>query len=360
MRRIELEDLTALATGAALLGTGGGGDPYIGRLMAEAALRRHGPVPLLRVDELPERGLVMPAAMIGAPTVIVEKIPNGSEMRQAMRSLERLLGEATVAVMSIEAGGLNSIIPLALAAEIGLPLVDADGIGRAFPEVQMTSFTIHGVRATPMSLVDDKGNVVTIETVDNEWTERLARAATVQMGGSAMIAIYPMPTAVVRRAAIAGTISLALEIGRVVEDRSADHLERLRRLLARMHGVCLFEGKVEDVLRRTTGGFARGTAVLGGAGASRGSTLRIEFQNENLLALRDGEPVAMVPDLISVLDQETIRPITTEALAYGQRVSVIATPCQPCWRTARGLEIAGPRSFGYDFDYQPFAAGGRP
>ena len=33
------DDLEALARGAAVLGTGGGGDPYIGRLLAAQALR---------------------------------------------------------------------------------------------------------------------------------------------------------------------------------------------------------------------------------------------------------------------------------------------------------------------------------
>ena len=45
--------------------------------------------------------------------------------------------------------------------------------------------------------------------------------------------------------------------------------------------------------------------------------------------------------------------IHTERLRYGQRVSVIAFPCDPIWRTPRGLALAGPRAFGYDFDYVP-------
>ena len=30
-----------------------------------------------------------------------------------------------------------------------------------------------------------------------------------------------------------------------------------------------------------------------------------------------------------------------------------AFPCDRIWRSARGLALAGPRSFGYDFDYVP-------
>jgi len=43
----------------------------------------------------------------------------------------------------------------------------------------------------------------------------------------------------------------------------------------------------------------------------------------------------------------------TERIAYGQRVTVIAFPCDPVWRTGPGIEVAGPRAFGYEFDYVP-------
>jgi DUF917 family protein len=60
-----------------------------------------------------------------------------------------------------------------------------------------------------------------------------------------------------------------------------------------------------------------------------------------------------VPDLISVLDNETADAIATERIRYGQRVVVIAFGCDPIWRTAGGLALTGPRTFGYDFDYLP-------
>ena len=62
---------------------------------------------------------------------------------------------------------------------------------------------------------------------------------------------------------------------------------------------------------------------------------------------------ASVPDLITVLDSETADAIATERVKYGQRVTVIAMACDPIWRTPPGLQMAGPRAFGYDFDYAP-------
>lgn len=140
MRLIGKQEIEDIAIGAALLGTGGGGDPYIGKLMALQAIEENGPVKLLDVDELPDDALVVPSAMMGAPTVMVEKIPSGEEAVGAFESLQKYLGKEVYATMPIEAGGVNSLLPFALAAQLDLPVVDADGMGRAFPELQMVTF----------------------------------------------------------------------------------------------------------------------------------------------------------------------------------------------------------------------------
>ena len=155
---IDVADLDDIAIGGAILGTGGGGDPYIGKLMAQQAIRKYGPVRLIDVDEMNDDELVVPCAMMGAPTVMVEKMPQGDEIMEAFRKLEQFLGQKIGAVLCAEAGGLNSTIPFIVGAAARLPLVDGDGMGRAYPEIQMVTFTMHGVSATPMVVVDDKGN----------------------------------------------------------------------------------------------------------------------------------------------------------------------------------------------------------
>ena len=52
-------------------------------------------------------------------------------------SSDEQLGERVVAVMAGEIGGMNSMEPLIVAAQVGLPAVDCDGMGRAFPELQV-------------------------------------------------------------------------------------------------------------------------------------------------------------------------------------------------------------------------------
>ena len=116
----------------------------------------------------------------------------------------------------------------------------------------------------------------------------------------------------------------------------------------------LLTGKVLDVQRRTEGGFARGTLAIDGTGEDAGRTLEVQVQNENLVIREQGRVIASVPDLIVVLDEATALAIPTERVRHGARVTVVAIPCAPIWRTERGLQIAGPAAFGFEHPYESF------
>ena len=350
---IGIDDIDDIARGAAVLGAGGGGDPYLGSLIAKHAIAEHGPVALVAPADVPDEALVLPVAIMGAPTVIVERPPAGDELVRAVAALSRHLGRPVTHIAFFEAGGLNSMTPIQTAAATGLPLIDADGMGRAFPELQMVTFSLEGIDASPMVLSDDKGNVVLLEASDNVWAERLARVATVEVGCSAPIALYPHSGAQTRAAQVPHTLSLARGIGRLLRESRAAHRDPAAALTEALGGRVLLRGKVVDVGRSTAGGFVRGSARIEGTEGDAGSVLELEFQNEHLVARRDGELVATVPDLICVLDADTGEPVTTEAMRYGFRVSVIGLPCDPRWRTPEGLALVGPRYFGYDVDYLP-------
>jgi DUF917 family protein len=353
MREITVNDLPDMARGAAVLGTGGGGDPYVGRLLAQQAIHRHGPVPLVDPFDLPDDAVVIPTAFMGAPTVMLEKLPSGKELTAALQALENLIGKQATHTVSIEAGGLNSMIPFAAAAELGLPLVDADGMGRAFPELQMLLPTLGGISATPMALADERGNSISMRTLNNSWAERFARSATIEMGCSSAVSLYVLTGKQVKEFMVHGTITLCQRIGAAIREAAMNHLDPVAAAAEVLGGRTIFQGKLVDVRRGTEGGFARGDAVLEGLDAHLRARMDISFQNENLVARRDGDVVASVPDLICVLDTDTGEPVTTETLRYGLRVSVIVAPCDPRWRSPEGLALAGPGYFGYDHEYVP-------
>jgi hypothetical protein len=353
MHRITASQLDDIALGAAVLGAGGGGNPYIGKLMARSMIERCGPVTLISVEELDDGDLVIPSAGMGAPTIEIEKIPRGDEAARAFQALQSYLGRPARATISIEAGGLNSTTPFTVAAELGIPVVDADGMGRAFPEIQMVTCTLAGVSATPMVLADEKGNSVILDTIDNRWAETFARTITSDMGGSAMIALYAMTGRQVKEGCVAGTIAKIERIGREISDARTAHADPIAAVRRVTGGFLVWRGKVADVARRTEAGFARGEAAIAGTGDYQGRTLRIAFQDEFLVAREGEDALVTVPDLITILDAETGAPVTTEELRYGFRVVVLGIPCDRRWRTPEGLKLVGPNYFGHDVPFVP-------
>jgi DUF917 family protein len=310
---------------------------------------------MLNPDEVPDDALVIPSAMMGAPTVVLEKLPEG---REAIRSLERLAEEFdrdVYATMPIECGGMNSTIPFTVAARTDLPLVDADGMGRAFPELHHETWNVYGVDGTPAVISDETGDLTLFETGDNQALEQFARAVTIEMGGASFLCDYPMTGVQVKETSIPNTISLGMNIGAAIRNPPGDDpIEALQEVTGASNygrAIELFEGKIVDVQRRTEGGFAVGHVDIDGISENSGDRLRIDIQNENLIARLDGQVIATVPDLIVVLERETGRPVTTEGLRYGYRVRVFGIPTPEIMRTDDALSVWGPRNFGYDVDY---------
>ena len=216
MRKIGISDIEDIALGAALLGAGGGGDPYIGKLLAIGAVKKCGEVSLIDVDELCDDDIVVPVASVGAPTILTEKGVGSNEFTKLIDMVGSYYGKKITAIMPIEAGGVNSMLPIAAAARLGLPMVDVDGMGRAFPEIQMVTFTIGGVSASPMLFIDEKGNMGLMETINNKWVENICRAGCTACGGSVVSTEYVMTASQVREFGVRGIVTRSQELGRAI------------------------------------------------------------------------------------------------------------------------------------------------
>jgi hypothetical protein len=350
---ITADDIDDLATGAAMLGSGGGGDTYIPTLMAIEAIRHHGPVRVARPAELDPAGLILPLGAIGAPIALVEKFFSGREYQAALSVLEQQLGRTGVGVMPTEVAGSAALLPVAAAATLGLPIVDGDTMRRAFPALEMTQLSLAGIAASPMVLVDVKGNTVLITGSGNEDVERLARAAAAEMGMIAIAAAYPITASQVDEFAIPGSLTYCLELGRRIRGIEPGRPDSYDALLEDFHGRLIFTGKVGDIHRRGRRRGPLGTFTLEHL-HDPDRVMRVDFQSENLVAIEDGVPIVTVPDLISLVDLETGNPLSTDLLDYGHRVHVLALPAHARWHTPGGIALTGPRAFGYDLDYVPF------
>ncbi len=105
MRKIDEQTLDHIALGSTILGAGGGGDPYIGNLLAREQIRSHGPATLVELDSLKDDDMLCFIAIMGAPGVMVEKLPRAAEAIAAVRALEIRIGRQITHLAPIEAGG---------------------------------------------------------------------------------------------------------------------------------------------------------------------------------------------------------------------------------------------------------------
>ncbi|MGO4840811.1 DUF917 domain-containing protein, partial [Rhizobiaceae sp. 2RAB30] len=142
-------------------------------------------------------------------------------------------------------------------------------------------------------------------------------------------------------------------LGRALRDTRAAHGDPVVAIVDMLGAKVIFHGRAKDIDRRTVGGFARGTARFDGVDEWKGHSFKLDFQNEFLMAERDGEILVTTPDLITLLEAESGNPVTADALRYGLRLKALAFPSNPQWLTPEGIALVGPRYFGYDVDYTP-------
>src|SRR6476660_1319595 len=287
MRELALDDIEALAVGAWILGTGGGGSPYLGLLNMRRLYAEGHRVELMSPLELADDDRVAVVSNMGAPLVGQERLADSRNIARAVEMQEDYSGVKFRAVMSLEIGGGNGIQPLMAAAHLGLPVVDADLMGRAYPEAQMTSVAVGGLVPYPCALYDPRGiEAIVTKAPSWKWMERASRRICVEMGSIASTCKAPRSGAEVKEWGIHFTVTKAIGIGRRVREATRRHEDPIAAILDEAGGKQLFRGKVIDVARRATEGFLRGRCIIEGLDEDRFGRLELVFQNEWVLAWR--------------------------------------------------------------------------
>jgi uncharacterized protein len=356
--KLDHDSLADLVTGCALLGSGGGGETHAAVVMLGGMIERGPSIEIIELDQLADDALVVCVGFVGAPVTLQEKLIAEGEIVPAIMAMQARLGRPIDALVAAEIGGLNGLSPLIAAGLTGLPVLNADGMGRAFPRSDQVTFAIYGEAAAPTIIGNEHQELVIIERAANDRVEDLVRGLSVTMGSKCFSVDYPMSGRALRRHAVPRTLSLARDIGRVVNGAAAgegDPFAQLQAMLARDWGYvsnCLFEGRIVDKRHDVRAGFGFGRVRIAGAD---GSELDLHFQNEFLMAELDGTAVCSTPDILSVVEAESLRNIGSDAVRYGQRVRVLAIEAPPLLTSPEALAKVGPRTFGFDLDFTPLA-----
>ncbi|MGB9662172.1 MAG: DUF917 domain-containing protein [Moorellaceae bacterium] len=345
-----------LLYGGIFLGSGGGGKTKVMALLLQELLSLKGAVKLIPFADLEPEGRYAAVGLMGSPELAEENLPTGHEGVRALEQLKSLTGEEFSALVTVEGAGVNILYPLLVARRAGLPLVDADAMGRAFPELQMTTFHFAQLTGTPLVLIDSRGQEHIFAEEDNFLLELNTRRAVGEGGGVGFFAGFPTKGSVLKRILLPHTISFAAELGRVFLNPGsyAQLLEELILVTKNsLYGsaIELFTGFIQDIGKIET--LKWRTITLRGSGVYADEEFKILIQNENLIAYRNNRVAAMVPDLISLVDMDTLKPLNNNEVTPGMEVAVIGLPAPVHLKTKKALNVVGPQCFGYKSRYEP-------
>jgi hypothetical protein len=361
-------EMEPLLEGLAVFGTGGGGSPAFGRAIMENDLRRGREYILIDPEDVPDDALVVSGGIMGSvkavDTVSISDIIRGWEDRFelliALRTMERLLGKKVDYIVPFELGGLNTPVMLSLGARAGIPVINGDGLGRAAPETQMTSFLGHGISITPMPLVDSKGNIIIVkETKDPLFPDEIGRWVVTNAGAGGMGANnhYPMDGRALKSSVIPKTITKALRIGRAILQARNEGKSPIKVIEDLINGYSFLKGTIKEIEEDDRGGFLRQLVLVEGIEPDR-RQVKLTIKNEVMLCQAEGREVCIFPDLILIVDPDTGRGIMSSELKVGQAISIILVPCHPRLREAlehpQGRSAFSPARFGYEnLEYSP-------
>jgi DUF917 family protein len=329
------------------------------------ALARGKEFRLLSTDNFPDDGMVVAVQGLGgggAWEYVIERtdrqgLPTIEDpRRRVVELLSDHLGKEFTALVRSEAAGATATA-LLLAADMGIPTLDAGITGRAVPEVQQSIPWINGIASIPTAIVTRWGDEIIIRNAVDEYrVEDIGRAIAVASGGSAIITMAPMSGAQLDRGVIPGNLSEALLYGRTVREAREAGENPIDALVAVAGGYKLFEGVVTRSDDRGDRGFNWVEAEFRGVNEFEGNSYRIYVKNENIVGWLNGEVDAVSPDYIYNLDPKTGEStlgVGIGGYAVGEEVVIVGVPAPPQWRSPKGVELMGPRHFGFDFDWKP-------
>jgi uncharacterized protein len=331
MKVLKKDDLYDIAIGATFLGSGGGGDPEYDLLLAEQFFEDFGPVQLIEKEELKDDALVVPLSFMGAPLVSSEKLPSGEEFDPICAAIEKEYGKKPSCLVPAEIGGSNALVPLWIAARAGLPILDADTIGRAFPKLEMCALNLQGAQCSPCFLADSQKRSAIVRAPFAQDIELFSRAICEKMGSSALAALYILQGKEAKEKLLFGSISQALALGRKIQDQTLEL-------------KIIGEGTISDIEQKIEGGFLHGKIKIKG----QVGEYEVLFKNEYYALLENGVPVVLTPDIIAILDKKSGLPLCVEALRFGLEVELFGYPVHPLWKTPEGMKLAGPVAFGME------------
>lgn len=276
MRELDRQAVERIAKGACFLGSGGGGPLSITPAIIENIFKATDTVKVVDISEVPDDACLAISAGMGSPQG-AHGMTFDTAPAVAFEHVEKLYGKPLTYVAAIEVGAANSVIPMLVSAQKNIPLIDANGAGRAVPTLPITTFNLAGIPASPavLSAVGVPGNPCVIcpagkdaEQVEAWAGEVLTTDPNFTQYNAGAIALWAFDGKALKTGsgadttAIGGSLVLAEKIGEALE--TATPLESVQATLNsyQQNHEFLGTGKVIAVKEEAVGALDGGIVVV--------------------------------------------------------------------------------------------------
>lgn len=362
MKKLTKQEIIDILYGCTIVGTGGGGDLDLGLRTMQEDFDQGRELYMADLSEVPDDAYVAVPYMCGSPASLEGGGDEFSHLPQlgypesllAFRTLEDYFGQKFYGAVSTELGGANTAYALHAACQLGVPIIDADPAGRSVPELQHSTFYVKDIPMAPIALATQFGDAMIVKDIVNDMrAEDIVRAVAIASGNKVGVADHAITGRQLKGAIIPDALSYTLKLGEALRKAKEKGEDVAEKVAEAGEGRILFKGIVKDWTVEETGGFIYGDTTMDGIGQYEGHEYKVWYKNEHLVSYLDGKVDVSAPDLICVIDKDGM-PVTNPHYENGMELTVLVLPAPEIWKTERGLEVFGPRSFGFDFDYVPF------
>lgn len=324
MRELTADDARWAVLGGGVFACGGGGWQHHGELMGTMATSLSKPV-LATVDELPEDAWVATVTAIGAPAAKDWEI-RAVDYINALKKLIELSPHPIAAVITGQNGYSTTLNGWIQSSALGVKVLDAAGDVRAHPTGKLGSLGLttregyETIQVLSGGNREKHGHLLSINVGRVDTTDDVLRDVSVRAGGFIAAARNPVELSWVKEHAALGVISLALDLGKAMEDAGAGTEGRgeavVKTVVDFLDSQIIDQGPLShEVALETKGGWDHGTFRIG--------EHTVPYLNEYMAIEGPAGRVATYPDTIIILRKDNGLPLAVKDAVEGEEMVLI-------------------------------------
>jgi hypothetical protein len=317
--------LPDIVLGSAILGSGGGGPLKLGYQIADE-IHNTGIKPrLINIDDLDDNDFIIGYGAVGSAEIGESEI--FPDIPEFIEFIKNDLGYDIAAIIPLEIGAVNSILPFKIATNMHLPIVDGDMCGRAVPSLNLTgiSLTAPPNQKFKFYCLTQQRDYISIYSAPHK-AEEIFRAIC---GNSGIISTFMYPAQVrhFKNICARNSMTIAAKMGAWIRKKlkSIQELDNFLKFIEEnssyQNAKIIARG---DIVKNETinqKGFLYSKLTI--FDDINHKEVVLHGINEFYKVLIDEKEVAEFPDIISVFNNTTHLPLTSDDCLVNLSVTVI-------------------------------------